>query len=58
MKIFESREEIIFNLEDSKVFNDYQKSILKFNLKNKLVNNSFCFTVHEDRKQMLKSSKL
>jgi len=32
----ESRVEIIFNLEDSKVLNDYQKAILKINLKNKL----------------------
>jgi len=32
----ESRVEIIFNLEDSKVLNDYQKEILKRNLKNKL----------------------
>ena len=31
----ESRVEIIFNLEDSKVLNDYQKEILKRNLKNK-----------------------
>ena len=35
---FESRVEIIFNLEVSKVLNDYQKEILKKNLKNKLVN--------------------
>ena len=35
----ESRVKIIFNLEDSKVLNDYQKGILKINLKDKLVNN-------------------
>ena len=29
--------EIIFNLKDSKVLNNYQKAILKINLKNKLV---------------------
>ena len=38
----ESRVEIIFNLEDSKVLNDYQKAILKINLKNKLVKNFLC----------------
>ena len=32
----ESRVEIIFNLEDSKVLNDYQKAILKINLKKKI----------------------
>ena len=36
----ESRVEIIFNLEDSKVLNDYQKAILKINLKDKLLKNS------------------
>ncbi len=36
----ERRLEIIFNLQDSKVLNDYQKAILKIYLKNKLVNNS------------------
>ena len=35
----ESRVEIIFNLEDSKVLNDYQKEILKKNLKIKIVTN-------------------
>ena len=49
----ESRVEIIFNLEDSKVLNDYQKSILKINLKNKLVKNSLCLTVQEHRNQFL-----
>ncbi len=38
----ESRVEIIFNLEDSKVLNDFQKAILKINLKNKLEKNSLC----------------
>ena len=47
----ESRVEIIFNLEDSKVLNDYQKKILKINLKNKLVNNCFRLTVQEHRNQ-------
>ena len=49
----ESRVEIIFNLEDSKVLNDYQKSILKMKLKNKLVNNSLCLTVQKYRNQSL-----
>ena len=49
----ESRVEIIFNLEDSKVLNDYQKAILKINLKSKLVNNSLCLVVQEHRNQLL-----
>ncbi len=49
----ESRVEIIFNLEDSKVLNDYQKVILKRNLKNKLVNNSLRLAVQEHRNQFL-----
>ena len=49
----ESRVEIIFNLEDSKVLNDYQKEILKRNLKNKLVNNSLLLAVQEHRNQLL-----
>ena len=48
----ESRVEIIFNLEDSKVLNDYQKEILKRNLKNKLVNNSLRLSVQEHRNQL------
>ena len=49
----ESRVEIIFNLEDSKVLNDYQKAILKINLKNKLVKNSLRLAVQEHRNQLL-----
>jgi len=49
----ESRVEIIFNLEDSKVLNDSQKEILKRNLKNKLVNNSLRLAVQEHRNQLL-----
>ena len=49
----ESRVEIIFNLEDSKVLNNYQKAILKINLKNKLVKNSLCLAVEEHRNQLL-----
>ncbi len=49
----ESRVEIIFNLDDSKVLNDYQKEILKRNLKTKLVNNSLRLAVQEHRNQSL-----
>ena len=49
----ESRVEIIFDLEDSKVLNDYQKEILKENLKNKLVNNILRLAVQEHRNQLL-----
>ena len=49
----ESRVEIIFILEDSKVLNDYQKEILKRNLKNKLENNSLRLVVQEHRNQLL-----
>ena len=49
----ESRVEIIFNLEDSKVLNEYQKEILKRSLKNKLVNNSLRLAVQEHRNQLL-----
>ena len=49
----ESRVEIIFNLEDSKVLNDFQKAVLKINLKNKLVKNSLCLAVQEHRNQLL-----
>ena len=49
----ESRVEIIFNLEDSKVLNDYQKAILKKNLKNKIVDNSLRLAVQENRNQLL-----
>ena len=49
----ESRVEIIFNLEDSKVLNDYQKEILKRNLKTKLVNNCLRLAVQEHRNQLL-----
>ena len=49
----ESRVEIIFDLEESKVLNDNQKEILKRNLKNKLVNNSVRLAVQEHRNQLL-----
>ena len=49
----ESRVEIIFNLEDSKSLSDYEKAILKINLKNKLVKNILCLAVQENRNQLL-----
>ena len=49
----ESRVEIIFNLEDSKVLNDYQKAVLKINLKNKLVKDRLRLVVQEHRNQLL-----
>ena len=42
-----------FNLEDYKVLYDYQKEIIKRNLKNKLVNNSLRLVVQEHRNQIL-----
>jgi len=50
----ESKVEIIFNLEDSKVLNDYQKAILKINLQNKLVKNCLRLAVQENRNQSFK----
>jgi len=47
----ESRVEIIFDLEDSKVLNEYQKEILKRNLKNKLEKNSLRLALQEHRNQ-------
>ncbi len=49
----ESRVEIFFDLEESKVLNDYQKEILKRNLKNKLVNKSLRLVVQEHKNQLL-----
>ena len=49
----DSRVEIIFNIEESKVLNDYQKIIIMKNLKNKLVNNCICLAVQEERNQLL-----
>ena len=49
----ESKVEIIFNLDDSKVLSDYQKEILKLKLKNKLVNNILCLAVQKYRNQLL-----
>ena len=48
-----TRVEIIFNIEESKVLNDYQKKVLTKKLKNKLVNNCICLAVQEERNQLL-----
>ncbi len=48
-----TRVEIIFNIEESKVLNDYQKKVLKKKLKTKLVNNCICLAVQEERNQLL-----
>ena len=49
----DSRVEIIFNIEESKVLNDYQKIIIMKNLKNKLVNKCICIAVQDQRNQLL-----
>ena len=49
----DSRVEIIFNIEESKVLNDYQKKVIMQKLKNKLVNNSICIAVQDQRNQSL-----
>ena len=48
-----TRVEIIFNIEESKVLNDYQKKVLTKKLKTKLVNNCICLTVQDERNQLL-----
>ena len=48
-----TRVEIIFNIEESKVLNDYQKIVIIQNLKNKLVNKSICIAVQDQRNQLL-----
>ena len=48
-----TRVEIIFNIEESKVLNDYQKKVLTKKLKTKLVNNCICIAVQEERNQLL-----
>ena len=48
-----SRVEIIFNIEESKVLSDYQKKVLNIKLKNNLVNNCICLAVQEERNQLL-----
>ena len=48
-----TRVEIIFNIEESKVLNDYQKKVLTKKLKTKLVNNCICLAIQEERNQLL-----
>ena len=48
-----TRVEIIFNIKESKVLNDYQKKVLTKKLKNKLVNDCICLAVQEERNQLL-----
>ena len=48
-----TRAEIIFNIEESKVLNDYQKKVIKKKLENKLINNSICIVVQDQRNQLL-----
>lgn len=48
-----TRVEIIFNIEESKVLNDYQKKVLTKKLKTKLVNNCIFLAVQEERNQLL-----
>ena len=47
-----TRVEIIFNIEESKVLNDYQKKVLTKKLKTKLVNDCICLAVQEERNQL------
>ena len=49
----DSRVEIIFNIEESKVLNAYQKAVIIQKLKNKLVNNCICLPVQDQRNQLL-----
>ena len=48
-----TRVEIIFNIVESKVLNDYQKKVLTKKLKTKLVNDCICLAVQEERNQLL-----
>ncbi len=48
-----TRVEIIFNIDESKVLNDYQKKVLTKKLKTKLVNNCIFLAVQEERNQLL-----
>ena len=49
----DSRVEIIFNIEESKVLKDYQKEVIIQKLKNKLVNKCICLAVQDQRNQLL-----
>ncbi|ABM71594.1 Class I peptide chain release factor [Prochlorococcus marinus str. MIT 9515] len=45
--------EIIFNIEESIILNDYQKMVIKKNLKTKLINNCIRLTVQDQRNQLV-----
>ena len=49
----DTRVEIIFNIEESKVLNDHQKLTIKRKLKNKLVNSCIKVAVQDKRSQLL-----
>ena len=49
----DSRVEIIFNIDESKVLKDYQKIVIMKNLKSKLVNKSICIAVQDQRNQLI-----
>ena len=49
----DTRVEIIFNIEESKVLNDLQKIVIKKKLKTRLVNNCICIAVQDQRNQLL-----
>ena len=49
----DSKVEIIFNIEESKVLNDYQKIIMKKKLQTILVNNCISVVVKDQRSQLL-----
>jgi len=49
----ESRVEIIFNIEESNVLNEYQKILINKKLRNKIVNNCICVAVQDQRNQLL-----
>ena len=48
-----TRVEIVFNIEESKVLNNHQKIVIMKKLKNKLVNNSICLAVQDQRNQLI-----
>ena len=48
-----TRVEIIFNIEESKVLNDYQKKVITKKLKTKLVNNCIFLAVQDQRNQLI-----
>ena len=49
----ESRVQIIFNIEESNVLNEYQKILINKKLRNKIVNNCICVAVQDQRNQLL-----